>query len=550
MLKHRRPDWLLLAVVLLSVGVRAVFATLPRMARWDEASYLLIARNLLAGQGYRELVGGFDMHQPPLITLLAAAGMMLHLPLKWAAALPAHVLLGGLSVLPLYALGRVVYGRSAGLLAALLGALYPALAVGPLYSGSLTESPALLLILSGVYATYRTGEAIARNNRAAGWAALAGACFGLGYLARPESLMFALVMLLYLGMMALLRRQRTLGRTLQASVLMGVTLALVMSPYVIYLHRITGYWTLSGKAGTGMEIAWALVNHDQTLHDLAAASLDSSGEKIIWLSSEGLAVGMGDWIAANPQRFQTLVKYNMRSTVEVLFSAPMVGLPVAALAVVGLFSRRWDRRRWQTHFLLLLTFVPLAGLWVAFIDKRLLLVSLAVVLLPAGAGLAHIMRWAAQWPGAQRATRLSRVVAGLPVALLVAWLMWSGVQTARASSSTLPFYRLETARWLAENTPSDTRIMTRNAETVLYADRAMVAFPNAAWELVIRYAQSHGASYLVVDEWEINTVRPFLQPLLTPTTPSPLPHIELVQVLPHAGRDTYIYRFVDMQSAP
>jgi hypothetical protein len=53
----RRIDWALLAIVLAGLAVRGAFISLPRMARWDEASYLTIASNLLAGRGYSELMG-------------------------------------------------------------------------------------------------------------------------------------------------------------------------------------------------------------------------------------------------------------------------------------------------------------------------------------------------------------------------------------------------------------------------------------------------------------------------------------------------------------
>ena len=545
MTKLRRLDWPLLAILLVSIGVRAAFAALPRMVRWDEASYLMIARNMLAGQGYRELVSGFDMHQPPMITLLAAAGLWLHLPFKWAGALPAHVLLGGAAVLPVYALSRSIYNRQAALLAALLTALYPALAVGPLYWGSLTESVALLLIVTGVYAAYRAGQMLARGRYAWGWAALMGVCFGLGYLARPESLIFAVTMAGYLAVLWLLRHGQTLRHTLLTGVVMGSIMAAVMTPYVVYLHRITGYWTLSGKAGTGMEIAWALINGDQALHDKAAASFDSSGENIIWLSTESLKASVGDWIKANPQRFTALVKYNMRNTVKTLFSADMLSLPIVGLATVGLFSRPWTRQRWRGHLLLALAVLPIVGLWMAFIEQRLLLPYVALGVIVAGEGLAQCGLWAGNLIKTMRWRRLGRIARLAPAALMAAWLVWSSVSMARADMSRLPFYRLEAARWLAEHTAPDTRIMTRNAETVLYADRTMVAFPNAPWPQVVRYAQSRNAAYLVLDEWEINTVRPWLAPLLAPSVASPLPEIVLVHTVPHEGHETYIYRFVE-----
>lgn len=537
-LRFARSRWAVVSLVLIGMAVRFSFGCLPRMPRWDEASYLMIGRNLLAGNGYRELVGGFDMHQPPMVAFLSAAGLALKLPLNWATALPAHVLLGALVILPLYALGAALYGRLAGLLAACLGAFYPALAVNTLYWGSMTEPLFMLEVLTGLYATYRTGNSLRRGKVPWGWAGLTGWAFGLGYLTRPESLVFAVVMLAYLGLLALWRWRTRLAPTLLAGVVIVVTVALAAAPYVRYLHQVTGHWTLSGKAGTGMDISWALVNGSQPLHDQAAAALDSTGEEIMWLSHEGLTVSISDWVKADPQRFLTLIRHNLRATVEVLFSKELFNLGLAALTFLGLFSHGWQRRQWRGQLLLLLALLPIASLWIVFIESRLLVVYVAISLVWAGAGLAQLTRWAAgisqrarPWAGA------------LPVALVIAWMLWQGVGVAREQIPTQPFYRQEAARWLAENTPPDAPVMTRNAETPLYAHRPMVAFPRADWPQVLRYAQKHDARYLVVDEWEATAVRPQLSWLLAFQPGQTRDGITERARIPRPGRDTLIFEF-------
>ncbi len=527
-------DWPLLAIFLAGLATRIAFASLPRMARWDEAAYLTIARNLLAGRGYSELMGMLDVHQPPMVSLLAAAGLALRLPLEWAAAAPSHVLLGSLVVLPLYALGRALYGRRAGLLAALLGALYPALAVNPLYWGSMTEPPYVLAILTGLYVTYRCGQALSSGAKSWGWAALMGLAFGLGYLTRPEALLFLAVMLVYLGLIWLFDgRPRTarLGRLAASSVITVATLALVALPYVRYLHQATGRWMLSGKAGTSMDISWAFVNNSQAMHDQAAASLDSTGQEIMWLSPEAFDVSITGWIAEDPQRFVALVRHNVRDSWDALFGPDLFKPWLWALMALGLFGQTWTRRRLRGELLLLLALAPLASLWVVFIEARFMVVYLAISLVWAGAGLAHLTRWAGGTVqaalGAELATRRRGLVwlaSALPVALVVAVMIWSSVQVARNQIPRLPFYRVEAARWLAEQTPPGTPIMTRNAETALYANRPMVAFPNAPWEQVLSYAQARGAAYLVVDEWEIREVRPHLSFLLDPSQTPPQLH--------------------------
>lgn len=530
--------WAVVSLLIIGMTVRFLFGWLPRMPRWDEASYLMIGRNLLAGNGYRELVGGFDVHQPPMVAFLSVVGLALKLPLNWAAALPAHVLLGSLVVLPLYALGTAIYGRRTGLLAACLGAFYPVLAVNSLYWGSMTEPVFMLEVLTGLYTTYRTGVSLSRGKVPWGWALLTGLALGLGYLTRPESLVFALVLLAYLMLLALRRWRVRLIPALLAGVVIVATIAVVAAPYVRYLHQVTGYWTLSGKAGTGMDISWALVNDSQPMHDQAAAALDSSGEEIMWLSHEGLTVSVSDWIKADPQRFLTLIRRNLRATVDVLFSKDLFNLGLAALTCLGLFSHAWQRRQWRGQLLLLLALTPIASLWIVFIENRLLAVYIAISLVWAGAGLAQLTHWAAD-----TLPRWRTLAATLPVTLVVAWMLWQGINVANEQIPTQPFYRLEAADWLAENTPPGAPVMTRNAETPLYANRPMVGFPRADWPQVLRYAQKHGARYLVVDEWEATAVRPQLSWLLAFQPGQARNGITELTRIPHPGRDILIFEF-------
>jgi 4-amino-4-deoxy-L-arabinose transferase-like glycosyltransferase len=551
---QQRLNWPLLAIFLAGLATRVAFAAQPRMARWDEAAYLLIARNLLAGLGYSEMLGAPDVHQPPMVSLLAAVGLALRLPLEWAAATPVYVVLGSLTVLPLYGLGKALYGQRAGLLAALLGALYPSLAASPLYWGTMTEPPYVLFVLTGVYATHRCAEELSGPGRPPwGWAALMGLAFGLAYLTRPEALLFLAVMLAYLGIVWLFAgppRARRLGHLVAAGAVAVAVLALAALPYVLYLQRVTGLWMLSGKAGTSMDISWSFVNGSQTMHDLAVASLDSTGQEIMWLSPEAFDASITGWIAEDPQRFVTLVSRNLRDSWQMLQGPRLFQPWLWGLVALGLFGQAWTRRRLRGELLLLLALTPLASLLIVFIEARFMAVYLAIVLVWAGAGLAHLSRWAGGTVQASLGDRtrprraLVWLAAALPVAVAVVVMLAVGTSNLQREFRRMPFLRVAAAHWLAEHTPPGTPIMTRNAETALYANRPMVAFPNASWEQVLGYGQARGARYLVVDEWEIREVRPHLAPLLEEGD-RPLPGIVRVQQYDHPTRTTMVFRFED-----
>ncbi len=551
--------WALLLIFVAGLLVRAVFAGLPRMARWDEAAYLAIARNLLAGNGYRELVGAVDLQQPPMVAILAMIGLALHLPLAWAASGPAHLLLGSLVVLPMYGLGRELYGPRVGLMAALLGAIYPALAVSPLYWSTMTEPPYVLFILAGLYATLRCAQSLGGQSTAAGrplgWAALMGGAFGLGYLVRPESLVYLVMMLVYLGIVWFASGHHQPSKVL-ASAGIAVTITVLLAlPYVLYLHRATGLWLASGKQGVSMDISWAYANNSQAMHDKAAASLDPSGKEILWLSSEGFRKSLTGWIAEDPRRFVVLVQTNIRNTWHALFHEDLFTPWIVALMALGLFGQPWTRPRLRGELVLLLALVPLAGLWVFFVLSRFLAVDVAIGLIWAAAGLAQLSRWAGD-TGKNLLTKASttRPTSGrrasidllrvLPVAGTVTLLLTGCIGVAANELPRQPFFRIETANWLAEHLPAGSPVMTRNTETTLYAGLPMVAFPNAAWPQVEAYGQARGARYLVVEEKEIREIRPDLAALVEPNAPNLPPGVILRERINAGGRSVFVYEFV------
>lgn len=80
--------------------------------------------------------------------------------------------------------------------------------------------------------------------------------------------------------------------------------------------------------------------------------------------------------------------------------------------------------------------------------------------------------------------------------------------------------------------------MTRNSEIGLYADRPLAALPDAAWEQVLAYGAARGARYLVVDSWELDSVRPQLSFLAQPASAPLQPLAEFAD----DKRVTWVYR--------
>lgn len=551
---------LALAGILVSAGlIRLAYALFPRVVRWDEAGHLLVASNLVTGRGYSELAGTLDVHLPPMLPLTSAALLKLGLAPEWATA-AIHIVTGSLLCLPIYALGKAFYGRRTGLIAAALVAVYPALAARPFLWSTMTESPFLLFVFSGVWAVFRAlgmgspqGAPGSGSSLAWAWYPGTGIFFGLAYLTRPEGLTCFAVLGLFMAFWHLTRKTLFRPAVTARLALAVIACLLVMSPYVLYLRHVTGHWLLSGKVGLILDIAPAYLADDQAAHDYAVSRLDSSGTEIMWLSPDRFQRRLSEYVLADPAAFFYQVRRNMALTWHALFHEDLFSPWIVALALVGLTARAWTRRRWWHEGLMFAALLPLANFWMFFVISRFLVGALPVGLLWAAAGIDHLTTWGERsWRSLRSQAGLTelRTVAALPLAGTLAFSLWVAPDALRNGIMTMPWTHIDAGRWLAEHTPPDTVIMTRHSEVGLYAGRPLIASPNATWEEILAYGRARNARFLVVDDEEVRRLRPQLAPLLDLTQPEPLPGAIYRAAFPGPARTTLVYELSASEGVP
>lgn len=181
---------MLAAILLLGLGLRMNEAWDGRAPVFDAAAYAQIAANLDQGNGFTV---GSTATQPssnysPGLPLLVAGTYKLTGGVHEQLARIFLALVGSLSVLFAYLIGRRLAGPLAGLIGAGALAVYPALLE---YQGMPMGEPlAATLLSAGVLATFWAGDFGVRRSR---WL-LPGTLFGALALVRPE----------YLGIVALL----------------------------------------------------------------------------------------------------------------------------------------------------------------------------------------------------------------------------------------------------------------------------------------------------------------------------------------------------------
>ncbi len=530
-LTHMRRWIYPLGIGLLALACRAMWATQPRTVRWDEPDYLILARNLLRGEGYH-IFGSPDTVWPPGAPGLAAASLAAGVPAEYALV-AWHIIAGVAACLLVYALAREVTGDNrVAALAGFLAAVSPAVATWPLYWGSLTGVPFLAALLAGWWASWRM-------LRGGGWrtAAAAGLAFGVACLIRTEGLFWWAMMLALLAALAIRQRRRW-----PAVAVLALSFALVIAPYLGYLYQHTGRFMLSGKTGIVTLLTPHVIEQGGAGQDFTAR-LDSTGTEILWLSPEQFEVSWLETVRADPQAFLRRARQNLSLTAENLLD-PLLGIFLLGLAVLGLLGGAWDRRRLIEEGFWLAILVPLGVLYISKVETRYLLPALPVAWVWAARGAWRLVDWVKLTLDPACTRRAIRPVA---IVLISTALLASGLAGQIAASRTgqaglIPSHEAA-GRWLADNSEPGAAIMSRNSEIALYADRPLIAFPSATWEQVLAYGRARSAQYLVTDDWELTRLRPQLAFLLEPDgAPQELEYLTSFR---DDLRITLIYRIVE-----
>ncbi|HKJ93321.1 MAG TPA: glycosyltransferase family 39 protein [Longimicrobiales bacterium] len=241
---RKHPLWFLAAG---AIALRLLlFLGRDSYVAFDEGWYLLLGRNLFHGRGYT-LSGLQHVALSPLFPILAGAlDRVIDHPV-WAGRIVAAIT-AGLLVVPCWYLFRRLAGRRTAFIGAGVVAVMPSLApfVTAFWIGwDLWVGSEPLLHLAA-YAGLAL--AVAGRMRRSTWLfILAGLVFGLAYLARGEGILVFGIAALALALHALWRRDAPqLGRT----ALLAAAFALAALPYWVYLHDVTGQWTITGRATT------------------------------------------------------------------------------------------------------------------------------------------------------------------------------------------------------------------------------------------------------------------------------------------------------------
>ena len=540
---ERRREWLTMAGLLAaSLLIRYLLSGIERVVWGDEPFYLWLGRNWLTGRGY-SFTGYSDVHHTPLYPLLTGLFYLLTRDMALSSRI-CYILFGAALGLPIYGIAREMYDRRAGYVTLALLALYPPLTAAVLRWGTLTEPPYYLFVYGGLY------MALLALRRNAAWQyVLAGLCFALAYLTRPEAIAYVAVVGIVLAFVRLCERRLLAKETIVGLLLYGAAFALLFLPYAYYTAQHTGYWMVSEKAGVTFVTGIGLSQGDTAAFDRGTWGLDTTGLEVFFFSHESYNVSMLDYIRQYPRQFLGMVHQNAAKFLSSLISFrlfPYFLLPSLGLA---LFGRAWYKDRAKGELLLAASLTPVLAFLIFFIQDRYIATLLPTLLIWLGLGLRDSGDWLAN-----TASNLSeRFMRGLwpkslqavPVAAVLLFSLAMTPKTlANTSQGSFRSAHRQAGEWLAEHgAASEEVVMSRYPAIAFHADTRWVPTPNAEFDEIMPYARHKGADYMVVDERETHALRPQLG-FLVAAKDVPL-ELELMHVIESEGETLVIYRILD-----
>lgn len=526
-----------LGLALTTFLARFLFSGYDRIVWGDEPFYLWLGRNWLAGRGYSfAFTGHFDYHHTPGYPLIG--GLLARIVGDLGRASEwSHILFGVLLTLAIYALARRIYGPRSALAAGGLVALAPATALMPLFWGTMTETPYLALVYTGVYFAHRTYHRFDWRH-----SLLAGLFLALAYYVRPEGIVYLGAMGLILGLRALARPPRL--RRLAHPALVGLVFLLLLLPYLVLVRQATGEWMVSQKVGAHFATAQGLSEGSHLRFDQETWGLDSSGQEVWFFSTETANASALAYIRNDPANYARVLYSNARKLLSQLIGPRLLPAFLLPFLVLALFRRAWDRKRLWDEGFLLITLLPGLSFILFLVLERYIVALIPTLFIWAGHGVVEAGAWLQETIRHLLPTRdrLARGLAWLPLALLLLFLaLWTPRQTAIAYFGGASFNHKHAAAALApEISPGDI-VMSRYPAIAFHAGAEWTPTPAADLPAVLAYARHKGVAFWAIDAEEAAALRPQFLPLLERPDQAP-PGLSHLAVIRQGDQAVALYR--------
>ena len=541
--RSKRHTFAIAAIIVAAFLLRLELThSLPRMVKSDESDYLLLGRNLVTGHGYTTGFGP-EIHHPPFFPLITGIIYLAVGDLEKSSDI-AYALFGGLMLLPIFVLARRIYGYPTAYLAAILLAVHPMLTVEGLHWGTMLE-PLYLFLLFGALVTWLIGM----EERRPRMMAVSGMMFAMGYLTRPEPVVYFGIFFL----VSLLWRFRNLvrkGTKLGLCASFAGAFLLTASPYLVYMRAQTGHWALSEKGAITWQQGTFILKDDWVGFDWVYARLDSSGHQVYYKSTEREQWSLIGTILSDPKGFIARTYKSATISGDLALTDSFIIPLLVPLVFISLTHKAWDRHRLRYEVFLVSAFLIQAAVVLPFANllSRYLVPVLPVFLIWAANGAVVAGIWLrdsveACWGRALKPA-LGACVLCLPAAAVGAHIMRITPHVARRSIEYDTFGYKFASQWLKKNSSPDAIVIADDSNVTVYSERRRIFSPHCDLPHLMSYARYHKAEYLLTDERKLLKIRRELSVILEKGTPElklvfsynePHQHTLLYRILPPTG---------------
>lgn len=519
---------ILFTLILIAFGVRLFLIQSHSHITADGPAYVAVGKKIISGEKY------FDAVWSPFYPVLIGITSLIFRDFEFAGRL-VSVLFGSLLIIPLFFIAKWAFNEKVGIIASILIVLYPNLS--KISSQVAPESTFIFLFLIGLIVSWL---AISKEKNV--FFLLSGLIWGICYLTRPEGFGY-LVLLLIIGLIQFFKGQKRRWTVHISLIIIGFLI--VSSPYILYLKRDTGRWSLSKKAeitillgeGVGKREDWGHF-YEKFSHGL------SENAKEIGYQRGAQYKGMIGYSLHN--RRELIRRYLVNLHLVNKYVIPGLFPPIIILlAGLGLF--RGVLQETKKSLLLFLAFIPYFSLPFLVVPPRYFLLFVPLILIWAGKGVVEINKWFMEllltFREKWKKIRIKPVILESILIFLVLLSFVPFTFRPFLKGEIEPNFYKDIGLWIRDNLPQNAVIMSRKPWIPFYAQREEVPLPYAPFPEIIKFAHYQGANYLIADENVIGD-RPNLRFLFDEDYKSG--KIKIIHRFKNkAGRKIYLYKIKD-----
>lgn len=494
--------------VFFAFGIRFFFIPHNMVINGDGIYYATLGKKLISGN----LSGGISAYWSPLYSSLVGISSVFFYDLEFAGRF-VSVIAGSLLIIPAFYLIRNFYGRIPAYLGSVLIVIHPSLLRSSVWV--MTEAVYTLIfttvILVGWYAL--------RNGKLQTFF-ITGLLWGAAYLTKPEALGF-LGLLLILTIGAKFFRRKISFRRFAAGYMFLLTGFLVcFLPYVIFLHKKTGQWTISQKI---------MVNLPAFDYDKGLLNITDDGQTTmqdtIWGDvyetevsqtspppvSETPAKSTFSWSKLKSDviilgtKAIFLFKKQLRDYIPALLPYPFI-----LLAIIGFFYKPWTRFRAAREIYLFSFFLcMLIGYAFSAVELRYVYPLIPILIAWVAKGIVEFSHWTGK--SLSNLLRTSGLVKPFLVQIAIL-LIFIGILTPSILSQNdpiqfqnAPFEEKQAGLWIKNQASGSILVMSSNITPAFYAGAVHRYLPNEDFFTVLEYAKRKKVNYLVYSQRRAKT---------------------------------------------